>query len=543
MAIVNLNKSEIKKLIKGNDEKIDEILSLFGVGVENITEKEIMVEVTPNRPDMLSQQGLIRALYSFLGKSKKEKYKLKKPKKDYEIKIDNSVSKVRPYTACAIVKNLNFNNEKIKEIIDIQEKLHSTIGRNRKKLAIGIYPLEKIKLPIKFEARKPNQIKFIPLEDTRELTGLQILSKHPTGKEYAHLLKNQEKFPIFIDSDNQILSMPPIINSEKTGKISEKTKSVFIECSGFDLTLLSKVLNIIVTILADMGGTIYQMKLNYKGKTIITPDLTPEKIKINIKEAEKLLGLNLTEKQVKVLLTKMGYEYKARKVSIPSYRIDILHPVDIYEDLAIAYGYQNFIPSIPEIATIGEESTNADFTRKLRNLLTGLGLLETSSYHLTTKQYQFKNMNLKPQNSSTIIEVQDSKTEYNILRENLLSNQLKILSENLDSEYPQNIFELGKVFEKTNENNISEKTNLCILKTPGNFTEIKQILQYIEDMLNIKFSIEETSHPSFIEGRAGKILFKGKSVGIIGEIHPQILKNWHLKIPIASLEICVDNLI
>ena len=209
-----------------------------------------------------------------------KKYKINKLKKEDKVIIDSSVKNVRPYTACAIVRNLKLNDEKIKEIIEIQEKLHITIGRNRKKIAIGIYPLEKIKLPITFKALEPDKIKFIPLETDKEMSGLQILQRHPAGKDYAHLLAGKEKFPIFIDANKNILSMPPVINSHLTGKITEKTKDVFIECSGFDFSILSKCLNIIVTSLADMGGEIYPMELKYKNKRI-TPNLTSEKTKIS----------------------------------------------------------------------------------------------------------------------------------------------------------------------------------------------------------------------------------------------------------------------
>src|SRR3989344_4263294 len=225
MAIVNLNKADLKKII-GNveDEKIDEILSMFGTAVESISKEKVEVEVAPNRPDMLSQQGLIRALKSYTEKETGlKKYKILPPQKNYKVKISSSVKSIRPCTACAIVKNLSFNDEKIKEIIDILEKLHTTIGRNRKKVAIGIYPLEKISLPITYTAEKPNKIKFLPLEYPKELTGRQILQKHPTGRDYAHLLEDKPLYPIFIDAKNKILSMPPIINSHETGKITEAT--------------------------------------------------------------------------------------------------------------------------------------------------------------------------------------------------------------------------------------------------------------------------------------------------------------------------------
>jgi len=539
MAVVSLNKAQVKKII-GNldDSRINDFLSLFGLGVEKITKDMIDVEVTPNRPDMLSQSGIFRALEAYTGKKLGlREYKINKPEKNFKVKVDSSVKDIRPFTACAIIKNLKFDDNKIKEVIDIQEKIHSTLGRNRKKIAIGIYPLEKINLPIRFEARTPDKIKFQPLESSEEMTGMQILQRHPTGRDYAHLLSGLDKFPVFVDAKNDILSMPPIINSHKTGKITHETKDIFIECSGFDFDILKKALNILVTMFADIGGRIYQMELDYKKKEI-TPDLKPEKMKINIEHVNKLLGLNLKEPEMKKLLEKTGYNYKNKQVEIPAYRADIMHEVDLIEDIAIAYGYEKFEPEIPEISTIGEESEKEILKRKIAEILTGLELLETSSLHLVTKE------DIKKHNIKEIIEVEESKSDYKILRPCLLINSLKIFSENVDAEYPQKIFELGRVFlkDEKQETGIKESENLVCSISPGNFTEIKQILGYLARMMDKKFEIKETQNERFIDGRVGKILLEGKEIGLLGEISPGTLKSWHLKMPAASFELCIDEI-
>ncbi len=551
MAIVTIDKNKIKQIIgkaKINDEKIDHLLSMFSTPVEKMSKNEIEVEVAPNRPDMLSAQGIYRALSAYIGKKRKtglKQYKTNKPAKNYEVIVSDSLKNIRPHTACAIIKDINFNDEKIKEVIDIQEKLHATVGRNRKKIAIGIYPLEKIKLPIKFQAKEPNKIKFIPLEMNREMNGFQILQRHPTGQKYAHLLKGKAKFPIFTDSKGKILSMPPIINSQDTGKINEKTKDIFIECSGFDFQILSKALNILVTMFADMGGKIYEMKIKHKRKTLKTPNLKPEKIKINLDYANKVLGLNLKEKDVKKNLERMGYLYSKGNVLIPAWRTDILHEIDIVEDIAIAYGYDKFQPEILEISTIGEENKKQEIKRKISSILIGLGMQEIISSILTNKEYQLKKMNLK-EKKEEVIEIQNSKTEYDILRKNLIPIALKILSENTDAEYPQKIFEIGKVFEKNNkgnlETNITEKEKLIVSLAPGNFTDIKQVLEYLGQMIGIEFKLVPSIINGFIEGRAGEILLDGKKIGGIGEIHPAILKNWHIKMPVAILEISLEEI-
>ncbi len=540
MANVKFPRKEFEKKVGEINKKTKENIAMFGTPFESLSEEEIEIEIFPNRPDLLSFQGYMRSFLCFLGKKKIPKYKVKKPEKNYKVKIDKSVKQVRPYTACAIVKNLKFNEEKIKEIVDIQEKLHKTLGRNRRKLAIGIYPLEKISLPITYKAEKPEKIRFIPLETSKEMNAKKILQKHPAGREYGELLKGMKQYPVFRDSKRNVLSMPPIINSQMTGKIDENTKEIFIECSGNDFEILKKTLNLIVTILADMGGKIYSMELNYKGKKIITPDLQGEKIKIDIKKAEKLLGINLSGSVVKKLLEKMGhiYDKKKKQVEIPPYRLDILHPVDIYEDIAIAYGYDKFQPEIPRISDIGQETGKEVKKRKISGILTGLGILETSTYHLINKKNTRKSgLKIKK------IQVQDSKTDYTILRPCMLISALKVLSENVDAKYPQKIFEIGKIFNLFSENKIQEKDEL-ITAISGNtdFTEIKQVLDYLMRMLNLSYELQEDEHPSFINGRCGKILINNEVIGYIGEISPYILKNWNLKMPVTALILDFDKI-
>jgi len=542
MAVVTFDKKTFEKEIGKIDEKMQHSISMFGTPVEHVDEAEIQVEVFPNRPDMLSYHGFKRGFTAYLGKNKGLKnYVSNKPEKNYTVNVDSSVKNIRPYTACAIIRGLEFDGGKIKEIIDVQEKLHATMGRKRKKVAIGIYPLDKISLPITFKAMAPKEIKFRPLDSEKEMTGLEILQKHPAGKEYSHLLKGKEKFPVFMDSENNILSMPPIINSETTGKINENTKDVFIECSGFEMNILEKCLNILSTTLSDMGGKICQMEVKYGSAKRILPDFKTEEMKISIENVNRFLGLELKEKEIKNFLERMGYEYKDKIVSIPSWRTDILHEVDLIEDIAIAYGYDNFIPEIPEISTIGEESSKENLKRKFSEILTGLGILEVSNYHLTTKEDQFKKMSLKEEG---FIELKESKTEYGILRKNLSHYLLKVLSENIDVEYPQKIFEIGKVFEMGEKSEALERENLSLAVSPGNFTEARQILEYFTKSLGkeVKFKEAENFPEYFIQGRAVEIIYGSKTIGFLGEVHPRILKKWRIKMPVALLEISLEEI-
>ncbi len=538
MANVKFPRSTLEKEIKLTPNVIDKI-NLFGVPIEKISEKEVDAEILPNRPDLLSVHGFIRSLKTFLGMEKGiRKYKVNKPEKDYRVKIDSAVKAVRPYTACAIVRNIKFSDENIKDIIELQEKLHSTIGRNRKKLAIGIYPLDKIKLPITYTALSPEKINFIPLGVEKEMSAYQIIQRHQTGKDYGHLLEGLSKYPVFIDAKDRILSMPPIVNSEETGKITSETKDVFVECSGMDFPLLTKILNIVATALSDMGGDIYSVELDYGKERHILPDLTPEKIKISLANTNNLLGLNLNEKDLTKLLEKMGYNFKGRHAEVPQWRVDILHEVDIIEDIAIAYGYNEFVPDVPRVSYIGEESQESKMKSVVSEILVGLGLTEVSSFHLVKKD------ELAKMKIDDAIELADSKTDYKFLRNNLITSALRILSENKDADYPQRIFEIGRVFfkdENAGETGVAEQENLIITLTPGNFTDAKQNFSYLAKMLDFDYKLNEAENKQLIEGRTASILVNDKVVGYMGEVHPKILNAWNIKMPVSVMEISVKD--
>jgi len=543
MPTITLDRKEFEKLVGKRlpDDKLKDRISMLGTDLEEVNSKEILVEVFPDRPDMLSEQGFARAFSSFIvHKTGLRKYKVRKSGE--KVIVDASVKEVRPFTACAIVKNLKLDDNRIKQLMQLQEKLHITFGRNRKKAAIGIYPLERIKMPITFKAMKPEDVKFKPLEYPKELNGLEVLQLHPKGKEFGKLLSGCKQFPFFVDAAGKILSMPPIINSDDVGKVETSTREVFIECSGFDFNTLKQCLHIIVAALADMGGDVYSMEILDGKNKEVTPHLEPAKLKMDLGYVNKILGLHLKESEMKKLLERMGFGYQNKHALIPAYRADVLHPVDVVEDVAIAYGYEHFQEEIPKISTIASEDAGIKMREKIAALLTGFGLLEISSYHLTNAT-EHRNASLQQE----IIELANAlNQDYHALRASLIPSLLKVFSENKHHEYPQKIFEIATCFEKgDSETGIVEKKKLCVGVTSANagFTDVKQILDSVMMLMGMKYTLAEEEAASFIPGRCGKILVDGKTIGHLGEVHPQVLANFSLDYPVAMIEIDVDWLV
>jgi len=306
-----------------------------------------------------------------------------------------------------------------------------------------------------------------------------------------------------------------------------------------------------------MGGEIYSLQLNYQeekdNKIITTPDLTPEEMELDLIYVNKLLGLELKENDAIKLLEKMGYGYetKTKHVLIPAYRADILHQADLIEDIAIAYGYENFEEIIPKVATIGKESKIEVFFRKIRDLLVGLRLLEVKNYHLCTEEELNQKMLLEEE----LIPLKNALGEYNHLRNSLFPSLLKNLKENQHHEYPQNIFEIGRTFKLKNNpkdnddvqdygTGIKETERLAVVlcHEHADFTEIKQVLDALASALGVECSVKESSHPSGIPGRVGEIIISGIKLGTIGEFHPQVLENWSILVPVVGMQLNLNKL-
>lgn len=558
MTILTMSRKELEKRVGRITQELEKLITEMGTPVEEINSDIVEVEVFPNRPDLLSLENFARALNQFQGKGKVANFKVNPPEKDFVVNVEKAVKKVRPYSSVAVVRGLKFDEEKIKSVIEFQEKLHGSYGRNRRKLALGIYPMESIEFPLTYTAMKPEEIKFRPLDFDKEINGKQILTKTQTGRDYGKLLKGEEVYPVYVDAKGEILSMPPIVNSWNTGRITESTKDIFIECSGHNLEYLRKTIDLICSSFVEMGGKVYALEVKDGRESFVSPLMRPEEVKFKISDIEKTLGIELKEKDVRSLLARMGINAKSvggrdtvddgrnMIAEVPCYRTDILHWIDLTEEIAIAYGYDNFVPEIPEISTIAQECDFDKQKRALGNVLAGVGFLECSSYHLTTK----KNIRKAHFDFNDFIEVESSKTERDVLRMDLMTNILQIFSENSDAAYPQKIFEMGRIFRKNSEvadgrgpvaeseTGILESERLCIgmIDEKMGFTEIKQVLDYFFKMIDVEFDLADVEDSNFIAGRCGKVVVHGKEVGRVGEVAPRVLRNWKIKMPVVAAE-------
>jgi phenylalanyl-tRNA synthetase beta chain len=552
MVIVDTKLSRLNKLLKKKItiKQLDQCLADMGMELDEINGDEIKIELTAERIDLITPEGLARAINCYLGYAKKYP-ETKINKSNYVHKVKPIVKKYRAFTRSFIVKNLKFSSEDIKAIMWIQEKIHDTYGRKRKKLAIGLYDLDLIKLPVTYDALKPESIKFIPLGMTQELNGRQILQKHPTGRDYAHLIEKDDKYPIQIDSKGQILSMPPIINSDNLGKITKETKNLFIECTGPEEGTLDNAMNILSTMFGDWDGKIYSVTIEDGRSKTICPNLTPEKRTVSSEFVNKHIGINLKPKETAKMLTKMGHEIISVKgdnitFNVPATRTDIWHDVDIADDVARGYGFNNIKLTLPNISTMGKMLPINELKEDICNFLANIGLVEVNTFALTSKEVQYEKMNISEEKHIALGKNTTDKS-LNMVRSWLLPELMKVLVANRNKEYPQKIYESAIVVSPDNKEESKarnvEKLACLLCEEKTDFTKAKQVLDAIFSYLGLEYEIKEAELGTFISGRAGEVYLKGKKIGSIGEINPQVLSNWELFMPVSGFEINLDEVL
>ncbi len=501
MAVLRYKREIIENFIKIELKKIEDILNNLGFPVEYENE-EVLIEITPNKPELYSLEGIRRLIYLYLNKKTAENYKINES--NYNI-VYKEVIKDRPYFLAGVVKNIKDTYYLYESIIELQEKLSEILGRKRKKIAIGIHDLNKIKFPIEYKIIKEGS--FIPLGFDKKMSIKEILKNHPKGKLYGHLIK---EYPVFVDKEG-VISLPPIINSERR-KITEKTKDFFIEITGNNKKTIEIAMNIILTSLYERGGELYHVKINGEE----TLNLEYKKIDVNYEEINKILGINLEKKEINKILEKMGYKINNNNIFYPPYRSDIIDNTDIIEDVAIIYGYNNFKTKMIERQTIGYINEK---DKKIKKIFTNMKFLEVKNFFLTNKKTKLKILN--PRNE-LFTNVRDSLFDYLILN----------LKENKDEKLPLKLFELDKIFKNNKE---KKYLGFVIMDREININKGIAILKTLEKE-GFSFEFKKINNKKFIKNRCYSIYSNNKEIGVIGEIWPEILIKNKIMNPIVFCE-------
>jgi phenylalanyl-tRNA synthetase beta chain len=549
MPVVNFTIKRLNKLLPGIDlNQVLQVLPFIGLDIEGVDSEVLRIEYNPNRPDFASDYGIVRALRGLLEiETGLPKFKLNKEVNKYSVNVDNSVRGTRPYIVALIAKNGTLDNGTIMQLVGMKDDLQNGIGRGRTKASIGIHNMDAIGFPVRYNTVNED-LSFVPLEQKSSQTIKSILKTSNIGKDYGHILEGVKRYPVVIDSKDNVLAFPPIINGNVT-KVSANNTNLFIEITGNNRKTVEDILAILAITLYDAGFELQNVTINNFDGNTYTPKMDVSYINIDTSYINMLLGLESEVNEIIRYLKKSRLDAKETKnkkiieCSIPRYRIDILNCVDIAEEVAIGYGIYNLKPTIPLTALVGQKDLTSTQINIIRHTMVGLQMLEIVNFSLVSKKIQYELPGIdQPDNLASVKATKSS--EHEVLRDMLLPSLLKSLSRNVHEEYPQKLFEIGKIFEWSENINEYWSLGAVVAHNTADYTEVKSIMQ---TLLKLSFGKSVTTkvatHPIFINGRCANIIVDEESVGIIGEITPFAIDNFKVRVPVAAFELNISKLL
>ena len=530
MAVITLPYKYLERLTQSDKKTILDKIALLGSDVERTEEDHADVEFFPDRPDLFSPEGVARAMRGYLGIETGLPLYPVKPS-GISFTVDPKLADIRPVLGAAVIRGVTFDDESIQSIMSLQEALHWAVGRGRSKVAIGIHDLDTVTPPFHYIA-SPRNRKFIPLDYTEEMTMDEILEKHPKGRDYAKIVKDFSFFPLIVDSHDHVLSFPPIINGERT-RVTIDTRNILLDTTGTDTRAVSVAVNIICTAMAEAGAGIESVEIG----GMQTPTLAPAERSVSVQECSRLLGIDLNATTMASLLQKMQFGAEPMgadkvKVQVPCYRADIMHDWDLFEDVAIAYGYDRIQDLPPETFTVGKPHPVQVNASLAREAFCGLGYLEVMPFTLTNEDTLYNKMQRK-ERKGVLHVMHPISIENTVVRTELLPLLLEFLALNRHRELPQRLFTVGDV---VNSCLTYQQAAGVSIHPDADFSEAYASADAVLHELSIEYTVKESADPAFIEGRRADIIVAGKMVGVFGEIHPAVLNAFELEHSVAAIE-------
>lgn len=511
----------------------------------------IRIELLPVRPDLFDVAGLARALRGFLGiRAGLPEWPV--TDSGFRVEVAPGMESIRPHIVAAVVRGIELDDGRLRMVMKMQENLHWALGRDRRRASIGVYDLAKVRPGFRFRPVGPNELKFVPLfgipgDPQVGLTPHEILEKHPKGRDYAHLLAGMEHYPLLEDSSGRVLSMPPIINSDET-RVTGATRDLFIDVTGPDPRAIGRSLNVMVCALADLGGSIESVTVRYPdGSERLTPDLSPGQHEVRVASVRRVLGLGLKPGAIAGCLERLrhGAEPAGEKVlvRVPAYRSDVMHEYDLIEDVAIGHGYELVEPRLVPRMTVGRPLAGEELAEKVRRVLAGLGFLEVMTLVLTNPREQFELLRIEPPAYPVI--ANPLNVDQSMPRVHLLTGLLSTFRGNTARELPQQVFETGECFaldpEAETGVRVVRRVAAGICGPRAGFADARALVAALARELDTAAGFETGDHSAFIPGRCARIVGAGgRELGVLGEVHPEVLANFGLAQPVALLEFNLD---
>lgn len=568
MPTISINRQDLEQLIAGPGKarrpitmgQLEAWLPLVKGELkgQNAETGELRIELQDsNRPDLWCSEGIARQIriklrgrapaYSCFSPTQRSKHRLI---------VSPGLESVRPFVAACTASGYEVTAEGLAQLIQTQEKLADIFGRKRRTVSIGLYRLPRIVFPVRYDLVKPEDVSFTPLGLESKMTLGEILLVHPKGLEHGSILAGHDRVPLLRDAAGQVLSFPPIINSREIGEVQVGDRELFVEVTGTDLSMVVLTLNILAVNLADRGAVIKPVEVTYPyrtplGKTVTTPKDLGKARTIQVKAIEAALGQPLGAQEIGKVLEAYGYRVSRARdrvvVQLPPYRNDLMHAADVVEDVAISRGYDSFEPVMPSQFTVGGLSRLEQASDRVRDLMIGMGFQEIISNIMASRQELCTNMRLSGTEWDKVVEVENVMSQsFACLRQWITPSLLRVEAASSRAFYPHRLFEVGETAVPDPKEETGSRTLVAlgafIAHAGANFSEIHSCLDLLLFYLDRPYTLEPVNHPSYLEGRAGRIVSGGQALGLVGELHPEVLERWQVSVPAVAFELEVNRL-
>lgn len=557
-----------------------------GVLTGTVDNDEVLykIDIPANRYDMLCLEGIARALNIFNTPAKSGVlYKLAdmtgRPPLRLTIKAETAL--VRPFMVAAVLRGIKFDATRYKSFIDLQDKLHQNLCRQRSLVAIGTHDLATVQPPFTYEALPPEAISFVPLKQSKvfradELMEFYAANDKKLGK-FVPIIQDSVVYPVVMDSRRTVMSMPPIINGAHSA-ITLETTDVFIDVTATDLSKAKIVLNILCTMFSEYAAEPFTTEpvevIDALGNSTLYPDLSPSKMTVPVSLINNYIGTDIPGHQLADSLSKMALSGTLSDdgtlvhVSVPPTRCDVLHTCDVIEDAAIAFGYNNIRGCMPSCVTVGQELPINELCEALRGEMAQAGYTEVLTWALVSHAENFGKLRRVDDGRSAVVLSNPATAEFEVCRTSLLPGALKTLSESRSNALPLRLFEVGDVvlLDEAAETGARNERRLCAVccAHANTFEAMHGLLSWIMRALGVPARIpgqpipegtsedrqpekfkgfytwEKSSDATFFEGRQATILAEGRSIGSFGIVHPEILTSFRIPAPVAALEINIE---
>ena len=561
MPVVDVDPDELRELTGHEDIGDDELREdLFNLGLEYDGETEdgdFQLEFAPDRLDRLSVEGIARSLRYQYGDDRGV-YVPATTDPDWTIEVDGAPPE-RPYVTGAVVRGLDLSEDALDSLIQLQEKLHATMGRTRAKGAIGVHDLAMLKgrsadggteKSITYTGIAPDGDRFVPLDADTDMTPAEVLTDHPIGDTYADLVADYDSYPAIYD-DVGLFSFPPVINGKRT-EVDQGSRDLLVEMTGTDQWTVDRMLTIVCYALDARGGRVEEVEVRYPDRELVRPDLETRTKSVTHERVESTLGVDLSGGDVVDLFERSGLDATADEaaeltyeVEIPPYRVDVLHPADLVDDAGRAYGFNDLEPRYPDVSTVGGRHDRSKLERAVRETLVGLGFEDLLNFHMISEAENYGRMQLDAGSEAfgggAPVSIEGPYSdEYTMLRTWALPSLAMVLENNTHRAYPQDLAEVGFAAERDPDSpsGVAERRTVAgaLARTDASYEDAKARLQALATAFGVSLETPATEHPSFIDGRVAEVRFDGEPAGVVGELHPAVLVEHDLELPVAAFE-------